>query len=117
MFLNKLKTKISSLFLKKKNNFNECCGVLRRIYDNRTNTTKKGEKTQDRCIVLLGSKEEVIKRANIWEYDENEEKYITDCLLNWEFYTTLDAKERELIKKGALLRQKLMEECVRWKNR
>lgn len=69
---------------------------------------------EDRCLVLLGSKQEVMKRANMWKYDANEEKYITDCLLTWENYTIIDPKERELIKKGALLRQNFMEECYKW---
>lgn len=72
------------------------------------------EKDINRCRIILGTDESVHQKAEYWKNQENDEKYLTDALLTWENYTIIDPKERELIEKGARLREKFLQECVKY---
>ena len=86
--------------------------TLRQIYINRKNAISEDNKNISRPHFIFFDQAEINEKARSWLASENEEKYVTQALLEWEFMTTINATERKLIEKGARLREKLMEECV-----
>ena len=86
--------------------------TLRMIYQNRKNAITTEKNNISRAHLIFNSQAEINEKARSWAHDENEEKYITNALLEWEFMSTIKAEDRKLIEKGARLREQLMTECA-----
>ena len=90
--------------------------ALRRVYENRETAVKLADNVASeenmQAYIILGSKNEVASAGELWKRTENEEKYITQALLEWEYMSIIDPEQRKWIKYGAELRQKLMEKCL-----
>ena len=87
--------------------------TLRIIYQNRENAIIEKEENLSLPHFIFSGQDEINERARYWEDNEGKEKYITQALLETEYMLVIKEEDRKLIERGALLYQKLMEDCVK----